>query len=298
MSQDDVLAKVDAARNKVAQTIGHAQASRDQVQQLLQSSTQHFSALNDDFNATLTHFQSEASRAREIAQEVIDALLKAAQEAAQAAQDSRQGLHDLTRSTTDATTQNDEGTAGLDAHAGQIADRKVATTALFGEVAQGTDESARDHQDGLDALGTAIGNWTSQVQAKSQEQHSALDATVLQVTDQDVPDFKQAASEAIETARAALVEQQNLLEQQSQQQVDKLRQDRDQASAEMESLLKEMGDALDRLAEFATSTSVTLVRGADEAKDLMSMTNVGVKTVIGLVENLQQIFNEIESAWS
>jgi hypothetical protein len=298
MDQSDVLEKVEGARVRVAQTIQHAEAGRDKVEEVFRATGEHFSTLNEDFNATLAHFQSEAGRAKDIAQQVIDALLKAGQEAAQAAQDNRQGLSALAHSAGEAMTQNDAGSAALGEHSKQVDARLEATDTLFHAVDEGADQARQHQHEGVDALGVAVGNWHSQTTAKSQEQHNAANTVVQEYAEQHVSEFNQGADHSVETARQSLEQQQHDLEQLNQDQVEHLRNDREQARNEMQNVLQEMGSALDSLRELASTTADTLTHGADEARDLMSMTNIGVKTVIGLVENLQKIFDEIESAWS
>jgi hypothetical protein len=298
MEQEDVLAQVDAARRKVAETIAHAESCRESIEDTFTTISGQFRVLNDEFNGTLAHFQAETSRAKMLAQGVLDALSGATQAVKDVAAHSETGLSELAAAAQSSCDHHETGTGAIDAGTAQYSTLGGEISQLFHDTDRSAQEARQLHHERIGDLEFAVDTWLGDTGARSQLHHDGIDTAIRTLSEERLPNVTRRLDETVQAARSEIEKEQDHIRQFGEETVRDLDSDLAEARNELEDMVKRMSEALHNLQELVTDSAQALNQGAEEAKDLMSMTNIGVKTVIGLIENLRDIFNEIESAWN
>lgn len=298
MQAEEVLAQVSATRQGVQHAVAHIEESKGRMQEVVRHAAQRFTQFTAEFDGLRSHLQAETSRVAEAATGVIEVFGEAQGWASTTASAHDDALGQLAHESEASTSAHGDGSQALDTH-GQTAEaRKASTLALFEEMLGQVDEGHGSHSQGFHDLQGQLASWKQSTDSQSHEQQEAIKTSVETEAGQQRQTFEQKLGEAVQTAQHEIEDHERNLSDHTHQQVEHLTQEENQHRSDVTDGLNAMREALQKLGDLVGDTSETLSKGADEATELMDAANVGIDTVIGLIENLSAIFDEIESAWS
>lgn len=298
MQAEQVLAQVAATRQGVQHAVAHIEESRARMQEVVRHAAQRFTQFTAEFDGLRAHLQAETSRVAEAAAGVIEVFGEAQSWATTTASAHDDTLGQLSHESEASTGAHGDGSQALNAHGETAEARKASTLALFEEMLGQVEEGHGSHSQGFQDLQGQLASWKQSTDSESHRQQEAIKASVETEAGEQRQSFEQKLGDAVQTAQQEIEDHERKLGDHTNQQVEHLTREENQHRSDVTDGLNAMREALQKLGDLVGDTSETLSKGADQATDLMDAANVGVDTVIGLIENLSAIFDEIENAWS
>ncbi|MCW3838410.1 hypothetical protein ACFQ1E_20250 [Sphingomonas canadensis] len=297
METDEILAQVSATREGVANAIGHIEDGKERVQEVMRLSVQRFNQLTEQFDDLRGHLQSEAGRAAEAAAKVLEAFSRAQNWASTAASQHGQALGQLAHHCEEGSSANGDGTDTLGQHRETVRARREAGMTLFDELLTEANSGHSRHGEALQEFQSQLTAWREATENDATTQRDAVQKGVESDVTGARTEFGQTLETAVDHTRQEVEAREQELSDHTRQEMDRVTQEENGNRNEVTQGIEAMRDALQQLGELVTTTSNTMSQGAKDVTDLMDATSVGLDVTIGLIDNLSQIFEEIESAW-
>jgi hypothetical protein len=298
MDQSEILQQVQSARQRVAQSITQMETTLGDVDALGARAAARREQLQNNFTGYLTHLSGELGRAGQSLDELVSAVAEhdnwLRSETAARSEEARDVGHDFSESSSASQAAGD----GLETHQETVGARSQSVRTLYAEVERGAQEQHQSHANALTEMGSTVQDWSTTTRTDEGEQRQHVQGQVDGPMADGRQSFFDRLSAAVEATKAALEENRTALNTRAEQEVDTLTREETATRKDLTADIEAMSKALADLGDLVADTSETMVRAAEDASDLMNMTGVGVNTVIGLIDNLKEIFDEIESAWS
>jgi hypothetical protein len=213
-----------------------------------------------------------------------------------------------------ATTQGHEQSAlsGLKALDADLQTDIATLTSLDVDTVSLQNQTSNDLNTQVQAIQTDRQSLDQKVQTKAdndiQSSEDSMADLSQQMADQIEADLTVTQQQAVADFQVGLQERRSQVRAHLDQQADNVRAHADSTvqdtckkdSARREGLtgeLQALQQALETLVDAAQTTGKLVIEGTDDATRLIGTTNIGVRTVVDIFENLNQIFDEIREAW-
>ncbi len=291
---EKVLTLVQATRDRIAVLTAAVDGAKETCAHLTDSVEARTSALGVSYQAAVAHLEAERARAaaaRERLSQRLQAMGQALGEDAAHLLTNADPLRRALDALGQVVAADEQNLEGLrDQLVAQLHDAE----ALILEETTRVNADIHDHLAEVQASLLQVLETTS---AQAVEVTDAVQATMRSGTETDLAHVSEAfvgqARSAATGLQQALVQGADTMRQHASRQVESAgeaySQRREAWSAEAERLQ----NGLHALAQMLGEDGATLVQGANDATELMTATNVGARAVLGVLDNVKHIFDDL-----
>lgn len=297
-AEQDVLDDLTFAHKRVKDCINGIDTFDDRLDALGATARERLEALKDRYAHLVGHLATQKNRVRE-AEEALRAEMTEVvqwlnhdvpQSEADAGKlvDSMGDFADASRAESETLGHGVEA-ATAEAKAGHGAITQLADTWLPALLAK--------TEGGQKAVGEAASGWDGQLQTGSTAGREAMTARMQSDLQPQRADTRARAQATAKALAAASTERGTLAQTKVTEHVTAASAKEKEGRDGLRQRADQLSSALQNLTGTLTTASTAAIEGADTASDLMQATNVGIGTVIGIFENLREIFQEVEDMW-
>eukprot|EP01036_Dinobryon_divergens_P032391 gene32391-41964_t len=293
---DGIASAVARARERVAQSIAQMETTDSELQAVRAAASERMTTLKERFDDFLSHISAETARATSALDTLQDAVQSHEKWLRSEISRTTSEADDTASACGSSTAAFGDATTTLKDAEQTIGDRVTATTTLYEETRTSADQAHDAHSTSIDEAKAAIETAARDLGERESSQRDRINGEMDGPVAETRADFDSRLAKAVEAARVAFDTQGDHVQTGSSMNLNNLTGSEQDQRKTLIADLESMSQALSQLGSLVSETSNTMVQGADQATELMQMTGVGVNTVIGLIDNLREIFNEIESA--
>lgn len=297
MTLDDVLARVNQARDNVADAIELLNARNHEADALLTDSKTRFDTVHAAFTDLNQHIASESGRVASLTAKLTGVVTDCGTMVQKIAADQAVGFAGLQSRFTLIEQRHGEGDTAITQHETALCAHQDEIVALLDT---GKDQMASVRQqfhDSVDHLRATLTGLMHDTDAAVAGHTQTLTHDVSDVSENQVNDLAQQLLHSMADARTAIA---SLQEQAGSDLHGRVTHVQDAVAAlegRVEDMVHKLSEAIDKLEKVASEIAGTLAHGGEAAAKLMSVTNVGIDQVFKFVEHVRKICEEITSAW-
>lgn len=297
MTLDDVLARVNQARDNVADAIELLNARNHEADALLTDAKTRFDTVHAAFTELNQHIASEAGRVASLTAKLTGVVTDCGTMLQKVAADQAVGFVGLQTRFTQIEQRHSEGDAAITQRDAALTTHQDEIVALLDTGKVDMAAIRQQFHDSVDHLRTTLTSLMHDTDAAVTGGTQALTHDVSDVGENQVTEFAQQLLHAIADARAAIAALQEHAGSDLHGRVTHVQEAIGTLEGRVEDMVQKLSDAIDKLEKVATDIATALADGGHAAAKLMSVTNVGIDQVFKFVEHVRKICEEITSAW-